>query len=131
MIKKIFYCSLFGRFFLGRFMKAPAIFKKNGKYYLMASGCTGWEPNKARAAVADSILGQWKELGNPCIGPDADQTFHSQSTYILPVQGKKDTFIYMGDRWSPENAIDGRYIWLPIRFEGEKFIIEWKDKWEL
>ena len=24
----------------------------------------------------------------------------------------------MGDRWTPQNAIDGRYIWLPIHFEG-------------
>ena len=40
-----------------------------------------------------------------------------------------DRFIYMGDRWTPENAIDGRYIWLPIRFEGEQPVIEWLDEW--
>lgn len=121
----------YGRFFPGRFMEAPALFKKDGKYYLMASGCTGWAPNAARSAVADSILREWKELGNPCVGNDAETTFHSQSTYILPVQGEKDAFIYMGDRWTPDNAIDGRYIWLPVQFEGEKFILEWKDKWKL
>ena len=33
------------------------------------------------------------------------------------------------DRWTPENAIDGRYIWLPIRFEGEQPVIEWRSEW--
>lgn len=125
------YAGKYGRFFPDRFMEAPAIFKKDGKYYLMASGCTGWAPNAARSAVADSIWGPWTELGNPCVGEGADLTFQSQSTYILPVGGKKDQFIYMGDRWTPNNAIDGRYIWLPIKFEGDKFTIEWKDSWTL
>lgn len=125
------YAGKYARFFPDRFMEAPAIFKKDGKYYLMASGCTGWAPNEARSAVAESIWGPWTELGNPCIGIDADLTFHSQSTYILPVQGKKGQFIYMGDRWIPNDAIDGRYIWLPIKFEGDKFTIEWKDSWTL
>lgn len=125
------YADKYARFFSDRFMEAPAIFKKDGKYYLMASGCTGWAPNEARSAVAESIWGPWTELGNPCIGIDADLTFHSQSTYILPVQGKKGQFIYMGDRWIPNDAIDGRYIWLPIKFEGDKFTIEWKDSWTL
>ena len=43
----------FVRAFPGRFMEAPAIFKHKGKYYFIASGCTGWAPNAARSAVAD------------------------------------------------------------------------------
>lgn len=125
------YSGKYARFFVGRFMEAPAMFKKDGKYYLIMSGCTGWAPNAARSAIASSIWGSWKELGNPCVGKDAELTFHSQSTYVLPVQGKKNQFIYIGDRWTPKNAIDGRYIWLPIRFEGERPIIEWKDSWSL
>lgn len=35
-------------------MEEPAVFKRKGKYYLIASGCTAWEPNTARSAVADS-----------------------------------------------------------------------------
>jgi beta-xylosidase len=112
-------------------MEAPAMFKKDGKYYLMMSGCTGWAPNEARSAVANSIWGPWEELGNPCVGDDAKLTFHSQSTYILPVQGKKNIFIYLGDRWNPSDAIDGRYIWLPVVFGDSGFIIEWKDKWSI
>ena len=126
------YSGKYARFFSDRYMEAPAIFKtSDGTYYLIASDCTGWAPNAARSAKAKSIWGPWEELGNPCIGPDADLTFHSQSTYVLPVSGKKDQFIYMGDRWMPDNPIDGRYIWLPIRLKEGYFEIEWEDQWKL
>lgn len=112
--------------------EAPAVFKRNGKYYMITSGCTGWAPNAARLLVSNSLLGNWEYVGNPCIGDDKDLTFHSQSTYILPVQGKKDAFIFMADRWNPENAIDGRYIWLPIQFDGKGIpFLEWKNEWDL
>lgn len=125
------YTGKYVRVFEQRSMEAPAIFKKNGLYYFMGSGCTGWAPNEARSAVAPSIWGPWTELGNPCIGEGAEKTFFSQSTYILPVQGKKDAYIYIGDRWTPNNPIDGQYIWLPIQFEENKFKIKWIDEWDL
>jgi len=110
------------------------MFKHLGKYFLISSGCTSWDPNAARLAVADSIWGPWKALGNPCVGPEdlTRITFDSQSTFVLPVQGKKDAFIFMADRWRPKNAIDGRYVWLPIQFDNTgKPFLEWKDKWDL
>lgn len=119
------------RIFSDRYMEGPAMFKHNGKYYLFASDCTGWAPNAARSAVADSVFGTWKELGNPCVGPDSALTFHSQSTFVLPVSGEKDALIYMGDRWNPQNAIDGRYIWLPVFFENEKPVLKWYEKWDM
>lgn len=125
------YTGKYVRVFENRYMEAPAIFKKDGLYYFMGSGCTGWTPNAARSAVSPSIWGPWTELGNPCVGETSDKTFYSQSTYILPVQGKKNAFIYMGDRWTPDNPIDGRYIWLPIQFEENKFKIKWVDRWDL
>jgi hypothetical protein len=125
------HTGVYTRNFPGRFMEAPAIFKRDGRYYLMMSGCTGWNPNKARSAVADNILGPWTELGDPCIGDTLGTTFDSQSTCIFPVQGKKDTYIYMGDRWRPQNAIDGRYIWLPVKFNNDGFNIEWQDEWKI
>ncbi|GHU69299.1 hypothetical protein FACS189413_07960 [Bacteroidia bacterium] len=111
--------------------EAPAIFKKDGKYFMITSGCTGWEPNAARLFSADSIMGEWIEHPNPCTGNDAHLTFHSQSTYILPVQGKKDAFIFMADRWTPKNPMDGRYIWLPIQFENGLPILKWRDQWDM
>lgn len=111
--------------------EAPAIFKHDGKYYMITSGCTGWDPNAARSFVADSVWGPWKSLGNPCVGEDADLTFHSQSTFVLPLPGKEDAFIFMADRWRPRNPIDGRYIWLPINFEKGKPVLKWHDNWDL
>jgi Glycosyl hydrolases family 43 len=117
----------------GKANEAPAIFKKEGKYYLISSGTTGWKPNPARLAVADHPFGPWQELGDPSRGDEKQvkTTFWSQSTFILPVIGKKDAYIYMGDRWTPENAIDGRYVWLPIQFENNKPILRWFDKWDI
>lgn len=111
--------------------EAPAIFKKDGIYYMITSGCTGWDPNEARSFKSKSIWGPWESLGNPCIGKNAELTFYSQSTYVFPVQGKNNQFIFMADRWKPDNPIDGTYIWLPIKFTEEKPILKWLDNWNL
>ncbi|MDN3596726.1 glycoside hydrolase family 43 protein [Zunongwangia endophytica] len=111
--------------------EAPAIFEKDGYCYMITSGLTGWAPNAARSFRAKSIMGPWEKLGNPAVGENADKTFFSQSTFVLPVQGKEDSFIFMADRWKPKNHINGRYIWLPIEWENEKPIIRWKKEWDL
>ncbi|OIR12907.1 glycosyl hydrolases family 43 [mine drainage metagenome] len=121
----------FIRIYVGHQTEAPALFKHNGKYFMIGSGCTGWAPNAARWFVADSIWGKWTYMGNPCKGEGADTTYGGQSTYVLPVAGKKDAFIFIADRWVPSNAIDGRYFWLPIIFNENKISIEWKDEWDL
>jgi beta-xylosidase len=125
------YSGEYFRVFPGRYMEGATLFKRKGKYYLIASDCTGWSPNAARSAVADQIFGNWTELGNPCVGLDSETTFHSQSNFILQVQGKTDSYIFMGDRWAPDNPIDGRYIWLPITFESDVPKLYWKDRWSL
>jgi Glycosyl hydrolases family 43 len=102
------------RVFPGRFMEAPAICKHAGRYWLIASGCTGWAPNAARSAVADSVWGPWTELGNPCVGPDHDITFGGQSTFLQTLPDGR--VIALFDIWKPENPIDGRYLWLPVEW---------------
>lgn len=111
--------------------EAPAIFKRNGVYWLISSGCTGWAPNEARLSRADSIMGEWTTVGNPCIGEDADKTFYSQSTYILPVEGEDDLWIFMADRWTPDNPIDGRYLFLPIEFKDDVPRLQFTDEWSI
>jgi hypothetical protein len=126
------FTGKYARIFPGGHNEAPALFKHNGKYFLISSGATGWKPNAARSAVAESVLGPWKELGNPCVGEHAEVTFHSQSTAVIPVHGKKGAFIFVADRWVPENAIDGRYIFLPVSFDAEqKPVLRWFDEWDL
>jgi beta-xylosidase len=127
------FTGRYSRILPGDSNEAPAVFKRGDKYYMIASGCTGWDPNPARSAVANHPFGPWKPLGNPSRGTDeqVNTTFESQSTFVLPVQGKDDAYIFMADRWRPENPIDGRYVWLPLVFEKGKPVIKWRDKWSL
>ncbi len=111
--------------------EAPAIFKKDGRYFMITSGCTGWEPNAARLLVADNIMGEWTIIPNPARGEGAHRTFEAQSTYIFPIEGKKDAFIFMADRWRPDNLGDSRYIWLPVLFENGYPLLKWMDNWSL
>ena len=136
------FTGKYSRQMIGQFHEAPAIFKTKGKYFMFTSHCTGWGPNPGRVSVADSIWGEWKELGNPCRGEGerktrfvqeakADTTFRSQSTYVIKVQGKDDAFIYVGNRWNPQDALDARHIFLPVEWEGNMPIIKWHDMWNL
>jgi len=141
--------------------EAPAIFKHNGRYWMISSDCSGWDPNTARSAVADSIFGPWKELGNPCtdgalqqdmprlaltewkklgqpsVGGDwknnlgAGKTFGGQSTCVFQVQGKSGAFIAMFDIWRPKDQTTSGYVWLPVAFEKDRFTIPWRDKWSI
>jgi len=125
------FSGKWARALVGDSNEAPAVFKHGGKYYMISSGTTGWRANPGRSAVADSIFGPWTRLGNPSRGTPAQNaiTFESQATHVLPVPGKPDAFIYMGDRWRPQEAVFGYYIWLPIEWEDGKPVIKWHDEW--
>jgi hypothetical protein len=77
----------FARAFEGRYMEAPAVFKHDGRYYFIGSNCTGWPPNPARSAVATDIWGPWTEMGNPCLGPNANLTFEGRAPTSCPWPG--------------------------------------------
>ena len=121
----------FVRVFENRLMEAPAVFKYLGRYYFIASGCTWWDPNAARQAVADNIFGPWTELGNPATGLEAGLTFRSQSTYVLEVKSSPGRFIFIGDRWNSKNLGDSRYIWLPLTWKNGRFSMSWLNEWNL
>jgi len=112
--------------------EAPAPFKRNGIYYMFNSFCTGWDPNPTKAYRALDILGKWEELGE-CFAGDPDRakvSYESQPTFVLQAPGHRNEFIFMADRWTPKNAIDGRYIWLPVEWLGEKPVLRWHDSWD-
>ena len=112
------------RVFKNKYREAPAVFKRKGKYYMISSGCTGWVPNEADYAVADSVLGNWQMRGNPCVGEGAQKTFGGQSTYVLPVADKNDKYMALFDQWNKTNLKDSRYLWLPIEFKGDEMVIK-------
>ena len=107
--------------------EAPAIFKHDGTYWMITSGCTGWAPNEARMFSAPSIMGPWTQHANPCVGPNAEKTFNGQSTFVLTLDDGRH--IFMADIWRPQHPRDARYIWLPIEFEDGKPVVRWRDEW--
>jgi len=118
--------------------EAPAVFKKDGVYHMLASGSTGWKPNAARYFTAKSIYGPWENRGNPCEGVNPNNKLGSELTYggqaasIISVQGKKDAFIAFFDINVPEHPYDNLYIWLPIEFKADGLMrITWRDEWDL
>ncbi|KPL12054.1 MAG: glycosyl hydrolase family 43 [Bacteroides sp. SM23_62] len=116
------------RIFIDRHREAPAFFKHDGKYFAITSGCTGWDPNPAEYAVTDDIMGEWKVMGDPCIGDTRGTTFDSQGTYVLPFSGK---YIFMADRWQRLDLENSTYVWLPMEIENDKIHIKWYDQWSL
>jgi hypothetical protein len=115
-----------------RHREAPALFKHDEYIYMITSAATGWNPNRAQLHRATSIWGPWEHLGDPSRGEGAANTFGSQSAFILPVQGREDAYIYIGDRWRPGDLSNSPYVWLPIQFNGENVpFIEWMEEWDL
>lgn len=109
------------RVLIGQKREAPALFKYQGTYYMITSGCTGWAPNEALAHAAESVFGPWETLGNPCVGGNKifrQTTFFSQSTFVLPLPGFSGIYIFMADRWNPADLRDSRYVWLPLTVRG-------------
>lgn len=125
--------------------EAPAMFKYQGRYYLMTSGATGWGANRADYVMCEdeSPLGVWKEMGDPCVTDkeickyDNSITFGTQSTNILAVDAQNGKFIYMGDRWNNKSPagndlIDPKYVWLPVCFKSNgEMVIYPKNDWTL
>lgn len=108
----------------GGMNEAPTIFKKDGTYWMITSGCTGWAPNAARMFRAKNIFGPWEQLPNPCRGNAADKTFGAQGTYIYKVETASEKklfqgaeFVFMADIWKPNRLSDSRHLWIPITFE--------------
>ncbi|MBX7549277.1 RICIN domain-containing protein [Streptomyces sp. tea 10] len=100
----------------GGHREAPALFRRNGVYFMLTSGATGWSPNQQQYATATSLAGPWTSWSN--VGDST--AYGSQTAYVLPVQGSSGTsYLYMGDRWGNSfggTVDDSRYVWLPLTF---------------
>ncbi|MFC9708397.1 S-layer homology domain-containing protein [Paenibacillus sp. NPDC056933] len=125
------------RVFPGGQREAPAMFKYQGKYYILTSGASGWAPNENKVTVADNIFGPWSTMTNPFVrtlpsDPDPGKAFGTQTTSVIPVDPEKGKFIYVGDTWNGGNfSNDGaKYVFLPIEFGiGSDIAIRWYDSW--
>lgn len=114
--------------FPNRHMEAHAITKADGRYWYLASGCTGWLPNEARSAVADSIFGPWEETGNPCRGgKNAELTWGTQSTFLQTLPDGR--ILAMFDRWKPEALSESQYVWIVSEPNPDGLVLNWDQTW--
>lgn len=104
--------------------EAPALVRHGDLYYMVTSGCTGWEPNSALYAVSGHMMGQWKLVDNPCEGEGYRKTFGGQSTFIFQAEGHD---YLMLDHWRPDDLKNSGYSILPILFENGNMTIKWVD----
>jgi len=116
------------------FVHAPleggAIVHYDGLYYAIGSALTGWRPNPNKYATSTSIAGPWSEFQD--IAPPETNTYHSQSTMLLKVQGTKTTtVIFMADQWKPATQWDSRYLWMPLEIGNGKLWLPEPKPWKL
>ena len=109
-----------------QFREAPALFKRNGIYFMISSECTGWEPNQGRYSWATHIAGPWADhrpFGNAT-------TFDTQPAFVCEIPGSQGQgFLYVGDRWDPTDYFNSRYICLPFTFPDETSLaMDWADE---
>ncbi|WP_051507293.1 family 43 glycosylhydrolase [Saccharibacillus sacchari] len=101
----------------GEYREAPAVFKRNGRYYMLSSFCTGWAPNQGKYAVADSMEGDWSLLHD--FGDET--TYDTQPAFVLKLS--ENEFLYVSDRWNAQEYDRSGYVILPIHFEAEKPVL--------
>ena len=101
----------------GQRREAPAIVKVDGKYYMLSSACSGWDPNQCKLSTSDSLTGGWTSLtplGNGI-------AYDTQAASILTVKGTKaTTYLYVGDRWQDPDLPQSKTIIFPISFSNGK-----------
>ena len=94
-------------------------------YYLVSSGCTGWDPNPTLYATTRHLTTPMVLVDNPCEGPRYRTTFDGQSTYIFECSGR---FYLMLDHWKPQNLRESGYSILPIDFAGGMMTVRWQEE---
>lgn len=107
---------LLTKVWVGLSRESPCLFKRNGVYFIVSSGTTGWAPNQAKYGYSANLASGWSSLLNL-----ADSTtYQSQSAYVLTIPGTENTqYLYMGDRWARawgDYTDNSRYVWLPLQF---------------
>ena len=118
------------RIFPDQYREAPALFKRNGVYFLMSSECMGAEPNQCMYSWTRDIMGRWS-LNQPIGTPT---TYDTQPAFVMSVNSVNGThYFYVGDRWNPSEFYrNARYIILPLTFPTDTSIgMDWCDEFTI
>ncbi|MGU3646263.1 family 43 glycosylhydrolase [Microbacterium sp. C23T] len=106
--------------------ESPTLVRHDGRYWLFGSDLTGWSMNDNVYTSAASLSGPWDNW-RP-IAPRGTNTFESQVSVVAPV-GKG--FVYIGDRWTPDDLAESAAVWLPLRIDDGHVRLEWRDAWSI
>ncbi|MGW9111668.1 family 43 glycosylhydrolase [Microbacterium sp. NPDC055683] len=106
--------------------ESPTLVKHDGRYVLFGSDLTYWNMNDNKYAVADDLAGPWSPWRD--IAPAGTNTYESQVSVVLPVG---EGYVYIGDRWTPDDLQSSPPVFLPLRIEGDTVHLEWRDRWSI
>jgi len=105
--------------------ESPALVWHDGLYYLFGSDLTGWSSNDNKVATSLHLSRSWSEWTD--IAPAGSATFDSQVSAVVPLGG--DEFLFVGDRWKPQDLQSSAPIWLPMTITGGRARVRWRDEW--
>lgn len=106
--------------------ESPTLIKHDGRYFFFGSDLTYWEMNDNKYAVATAMQGPWSSWEN--IAPAGTKTWESQVSVVTPVG---DGYVYVGDRWTPDDLESSPPVLLPLRIVGNRVQLEWRDRWSI
>ena len=106
--------------------ESPTLVRHDGRYFLFGSDLTYWSMNDNKYAVAETLEGPWGDWRD--IAPAGTNTFESQVSVVVPVG---DGYVYIGDRWTPDDLQASPPVFLPLRIEGSRVDLEWRDEWAI
>ena len=112
--------------------ESPALFRKGNIYFQLMSNKTSWERNDNYYYTAASLKGPWTSRG--LLAPKGMLTWNSQTTFVLPIEGTKDTtYMFMGDRWAyPRQASSATYVWQPLTISGTSLSMpKYLEAWQV
>lgn len=111
-------------------LEGGAIVHYKGLYYAIGSELSGWRPNPNKYATATTLAGPWTTFND--MAPPETNTYGSQSTMLIKVEGSKNTtIIFMSDQWKPGTQWDSRYPWMPVEIGEGKLWLPKPQPWTL
>lgn len=101
--------------------ESPAMVKRDGVYYWFGSRLTGWDLNDNMYATARDLAGPWSEWR--LFAPEGSRTHDTQCSAVVPLDGDEfhsSRFLYIGDRWNPDDLGASETVLMPIEIGGGK-----------